>query len=163
MSRTSRSPPDQARRGRLVRAFDSLVEAKRVATLGHPTIVEAALAEFLGRGYFEPHLSKLQAELDRRYLACLEGLRATMPEGVKWSTPGGGPVLWLQFPEQVDVKRLARQVGERGVHVALASDAFFGEPHLRGIRLGYAFPSQADLATGISIVADEVRRQMRQG
>ena len=142
-------------------AVASLVQAKRVATLGHPTIVEAALSGFLGRGYFEPHLSKLQGELDRRYLVCRECLRAEMPEGVKWSTPGGGPILWLQFPEPVDVTLLAHQVTERGVLVTPAREAFFGAPHLRGLRLGYAFPCEEELTVGVSIVANEVRRQLR--
>ena len=69
---------------------------------------------------------------------------------------------WTRPVAPVDLGVLARQVRERGVLVAPASEAFFGQPHLRGIRLSYAFPNEEDLATGISIVADEVRRQLRQ-
>ena len=55
---------------------------KLSACLGLSPIVEAALCEFLDRGYYDVHLKQLQHELDRRYQNCLQLLRQTMPEGV---------------------------------------------------------------------------------
>ncbi|MFH0900963.1 MAG: PLP-dependent aminotransferase family protein [Pseudomonadota bacterium] len=140
--------------------LDSLIEAKRVATLANPTLIEAALAEFLDRGYFDAHLKAMQEELDRRYSACLEILRHTMPEGVRWTTPGGGPLLWLELPRSVDLSALRERLAQGGVAVLSSEESFFGAPHLHGFRIGYAYPKTAELERGLRTVAAEIQRQL---
>ena len=139
---------------------DAVIEAKRVATLGNPTLVEAALAEFLDRGYFDTHLAALQCELDQRYASCLAALHQTMPAAVRWTTPGGGPLLWLELPRAVKLTRLERDLAARSVAIELSTDAFFASPHLHGFKIGYAYPRPADLARGLEITAEEICRQL---
>src|SRR5262249_48534037 len=118
---------------------NSLLAAKRVATLANPTMIEAAVCEFVERGYYDTHLRTLQTELDKRYRACLEALAASMPEGVRWTSPGGGPVLWLEMPRRVDLPRLTARLKDRGVLLdPRLGEWFFGEPHLHGTRVNYA-------------------------
>jgi len=100
----------------------------------------------------------LQEALDARYRHCLEALRELMPEPVRWTTPGGGPTLWLDFPRSVNISALSRAVLARGVFVEDADSAFFGEPHLNGFRVSYAYLNETDLRRALEIVAAEVRR-----
>ena len=136
----------------------ALVAQKRLSTLGTPWLEEATLAEFLDRGYFDTHLQTLQEALDARYVRCLETLRELMPEEARWTTPGGGPTLWLDFPRQLDVTRLRKAALERGVFIEDARLQFFGEPHLNGFRISYAFVPEADLRRALEVVADEAKR-----
>jgi len=136
----------------------TLVAQKRLSTLGSPWLTEATLAEFLDRGYYDSHLGELQQTLDARYRHCLEVLRELMPGPVRWTTPGGGPTLWLDFPRSVNIPTLSRALLARGVFVEDADSAFFGEPHLNGFRVSYAYLGESDLRRGLEIVADEVRR-----
>jgi 2-aminoadipate transaminase len=131
----------------------TLVAAKRLSTLGSPPLLEATLAEFLERGYYDAHLGRLQAELDRRYQACLETLRACMPPDVRWTTPGGGPTLWLDLPRAVDLPRLRASLAARDVEVEDAAVAFAGGAHLHGFRVSYAHAPIADVRRGIEAVA----------
>ena len=104
----------------------ALVASKIASCLGLSTLVEAALFEFLDRGYYETHLKQLQAELDQRYQHCLETLRDAMPDGVKWTAPGGGPSLWIELPAGVDRKRLRDRLARQQVNISLPENAFFG-------------------------------------
>ncbi len=84
----------------------TLVAMKRLSTLGNAWITEAVVAEFLDRGYYDTHLQALQRALDTRYAACLEALDELMPDGVRWTRPGGGPTLWLELPRAIDLPTL---------------------------------------------------------
>ena len=79
-----------------------------------------------------------------------------MPEGVRWSTPGGGPTVWLEVPRDVGVSILRQKLAERGVLIEDTAAHFQGEPHLHGFRVGYAFLSQDLLRRGLERVADTI-------
>jgi DNA-binding transcriptional MocR family regulator len=135
----------------------TLVAMKRLSTLGNAWLTEAVVAEFLDRGYYDTHLAALQRALDARYAACLEALDELMPEGVRWTRPGGGPTLWLEIPRAVAYRELEAHLARRGVHVSNASAAYIGEPHLHGFRLAYAYLSEAEMRAALTIVADALR------
>jgi len=141
----------------------TLVAQKRLSTLGSPWLPEAALAEFLDRGYYDTHLAALQEALDARYRACLEALRDLMPEEVRWTTPGGGPTLWLDFPAKFELGKLRAALLARGIFVEDTTAAFFGEPHLNGFRVSYAFVPEVELRRALEVLAGEVKRLTGRG
>jgi DNA-binding transcriptional MocR family regulator len=135
----------------------TLVAMKRLSTLGNAWLTEAVVAEFLERGYYDTHLQTLQRALDARYAACLEALDELMPDGVRWTRPGGGPTLWLEIPRSVPYPALEAHLARRGVAVSNASAAFIGEPHLHGFRLAYAYLSELEMRSALTILADALR------
>jgi DNA-binding transcriptional MocR family regulator len=141
----------------------TLVAQKRLSTLGSPWLTEAALAEFLDRGYYDTHLAELQQALDARYQACLEALRELMPEEVRFTTPGGGPTLWLDFPKRVSMATLSERLLRHGVFVEDATTAFHDAPHLNGFRVSYAYVPPEKLRNALEIVAREASRLLAAG
>jgi DNA-binding transcriptional MocR family regulator len=139
----------------------TLVAAKRLSTLGCPPLLEATLAEFLDRGYYDTHLDRLQAELDRRYQACLATLREVMPPEVRWTTPGGGPTLWLDVPRAVDLRQLRQALAARAIDIEDASVAFAETSPLHGFRVSYAHAPMDDVRRGLLAVAQELERQLQ--
>lgn len=138
----------------------SLIAAKRVATLGQASLIEAALAEFLERGYYDTHLQRMQTELEARYLHALEVLRALFSEpDVRFGTPGGGPTIWLELPRTIDLARLRADALAKKVAIEDASTHFIGPAHLHGFRVGYAFLAPEVLTRSLEIVAEAVRVQ----
>ncbi len=136
----------------------TLVAMKRLSTLGNAWLPEAIVAEFLDRGYYDTHLTGLHAALDERYTACLAALDELMPDGVRWTRPGGGPTLWLELPRAVDVSALEAHLLRRGVHVSNQSAAFVGgPPHLHGFRIAYAFLPEAQMRAALTILGDALR------
>jgi DNA-binding transcriptional MocR family regulator len=139
----------------------ALLAAKRVGSLGGPTLIEAALFEFLDRGYFDQHLKKLQTALDDRYRVCLELLEKVMPDSVRWTKPGGGPILWIEIPKKVDLQDLATATAKSRVFLDMRTpDWFFGKPHLHGTKIGFAQNSIPKLQKGLEILAKEIRKRL---
>jgi GntR family transcriptional regulator/MocR family aminotransferase len=138
----------------------ALVASKAASCLGLSSIVEAVLFEFLDRGYYDVHLKQLQHELDTRYQHCLHLLRQMMPEGVQWTTPGGGPSLWLEIPARVHREQLRVRLAAKGVRVHLSDEAFFGTPHLNGFRVGYALLAPEVMQRGLEILATELQQAL---
>ncbi|MEZ4374445.1 MAG: PLP-dependent aminotransferase family protein [Polyangiaceae bacterium] len=139
-------------------AMPALLAAKRLATLGNATLMEAALAEFLDRGYYDTHLNRVQKALDERYHACLDALEELMPEGVRWTTPGGGPILWLSVPDSVNLPALAARMAEQHIRIELMPQAFVGRPHLHGFPIGYAFYPPERLRAALECLSKELSR-----
>jgi DNA-binding transcriptional MocR family regulator len=138
----------------------SLLAMKRLSTLGNVWLAEAIVAEFLARGYYDSHLAGVQRELDARYAACLAALAELMPDGVRWTRPGGGPTLWLELPRTIDLATLDARLAAREVYIERMAAAFLGEPHLNGFRVSYAFNKPEALRRGLEIVAEELRAMM---
>jgi 2-aminoadipate transaminase len=139
------------------RTIETLVHTKRVSSLAVPALVEAGLLEFLERGYYEAFLRTLHEELDARYRHCLDLLDALMPEEVRWTAPGGGPILWLDLPRAISLRDLEERMRRRGVQIVTSEDAFFGEPHLHGFRIGHAYLAPAEMARALELLARELR------
>ncbi|MFO0725537.1 MAG: PLP-dependent aminotransferase family protein [Myxococcota bacterium] len=136
----------------------TLVGMKRLGTLGNAWLTEAIVCEFLERGYYDRHLSELGQALEARYERCLEILRRLMPEDVRFTTPGGGPTLWLELPKEIDLVALAKATADRGVYIESTNNAYLGEPHLNGFRVSYAYSAPEKLERGLTILAEEIRR-----
>lgn len=135
---------------------ETLIANKRVATLANTSITEVALHEFLDRGYYDTHLQKLQAALDIRYHAALDAAREILPEYVRFSFPGGGPTLWLEFPKDIDLHWLRSSMLAKGVLFENSESHFYGKPHLHGFRMGYAFLPEKTLREALSRLAESL-------
>jgi len=96
----------------------------------------------------------------------LAALDELMPDGVKWTRPGGGPTLWLELPRTVDLDALEAYLARRGVHVSNASAAFLASgpspsgPHLHGFRVAYAYLTTEAMRAALTIVADALRQSI---
>ncbi len=138
----------------------TLVAMKRLSTLGNAWLSEAIVAEFLDRGYYDTHLAALQRALDARYAACLAALDELMPDGVRWTRPGGGPTLWLDLPRTIDYGELEAHLARRGVQITSTATAFVGAPHLHGFRIAYAYLSEDDMRRALTILGDALRHRL---
>jgi len=136
----------------------TLVAMKRLSVLGNAWLTEAVVAEFLDRGYYDTHLQSLQRALDLRYAACLAALDELMPDGVRWTRPGGGPTLWLELPREVDLVALEAHLARRSVLISNASASFVGPAHLHGFRIAYAYLSETEMRGALTILADALKR-----
>jgi DNA-binding transcriptional MocR family regulator len=88
-------------------------------------------------------------------------LREKMPDDARWTTPGGGPTLWLELPRAIPLPALAAALAARQVLIEDTTPAFFGAPHLHGFRISYAYSPIEAVRGGIAAVAEEIARLRR--
>ncbi len=117
--------------------------------IGPPLLPQAMLLEFIERGYFEPNLDRVRAELRARRDAMLEALAAEMPEGAHWSRPEGGYFLWLDLPRGVGCDVLAAKGLEAGVETVRGTDFYAGPGGEESIRLAFSFVSTDEIREGV--------------
>lgn len=111
---------------------------QKVSPLAVPAVIEQTLFEFLDRGFYDIHLKYIQTELDQRYKNSFNLLRKLMRQRIKWTTPGGGPTLWLELPMSYDIPTVIEKVAKKNILIQSGDTAFFGRPHMHGFKIGYA-------------------------
>lgn len=111
--------------------YAPLLAAHRLRTLCGPTVMQAALAEFLRRGDRERHLERVLPVFHDRREVLLRSLAEYMPRGTQWIDPAGGLCVWLTLPEGASTDETYRAALAEGVSVA-PGDRFMPRPTARG-------------------------------
>lgn len=141
----------------------ALTRRKQASDLISSPLLQAALAEFLRRGYYDSHLKKVR-ELYRlrRDVAC-QTLEDLLPD-CRFYVPQGGLSIWLQLPAEVEEAELFLQARKRGVVVA-PGEAFFNRSQPRGyLRLSFTSLNKAKFRQAVSVLKDlmDVQKRARQ-
>jgi 2-aminoadipate transaminase len=140
---------------------EPLVEAVEASILENyvsPSIfVQAALAEFVSGGFFEPNLARVRDGLLDRRDAMLSALARELPEGALWNQPDGGYFLWLDLPAGVDAADLLARATESGVTFVKGADFYLAGGGENALRLAFSFATPAEIDQGISILGGLVR------
>jgi DNA-binding transcriptional MocR family regulator len=142
------------------RTLPALLQSKKLSINGPPMMIEETLFEFLEQGYYDEYLRRVQVEVAARYRHCLKAMRSLLPESVRWTLPGGGPLLWLELPRQVSLEAVIEELARRQVLVSPPAPAFASTPHLHGFMIGYAFPDRSEMTTAIELLADVLKKQL---
>jgi 2-aminoadipate transaminase len=106
------------------RIQERLVAAKQSADLFTSSLMQRALAEYLGAGHLDHHLARVRQTYRTRRDAMLEGLARYMPAGAHWSTPRGGLCLWVRLSSGVSTVQLYLTAIDCGVAFAVGSVFF---------------------------------------
>jgi len=142
-------------------AIERLRLVKQMTDLHTDQLAQAALAEFLKRGLFQKHLTRMRKIYTDRLNALDEALRKNMPEGVRWTRPEGGMAFWLELPAGFDASELMIHARERGVLFAPGRYFYVQSPMPNTLRLGFANLNEKQIARGVTVLADLLRVEMR--
>jgi DNA-binding transcriptional MocR family regulator len=142
-------------------AIERLRLVKQTTDLHTDQLAQATLAEFLRRGYFAKHLTKMRKVYASRLDALDEALRKHMPEETRWERPDGGMCLWLELPPGFDASELLIHAKERGLLFAPGRYFYVQAPLPNTLRLGYANLDEKELARGAATLAELLRIEMR--
>jgi 2-aminoadipate transaminase len=139
---------------------DKLVLAAESAVLCHPSFSQLTVREYLATQPWQEQIKGFRELYRERRDATLDALERLMPDGCRWTRPGGGFYVWLQMPDGVDAKAmLPRAIAARVAYVP--GTGFYADGSGRQFaRLCYAFPTPDLIREGVRRLASVVEGEI---
>jgi 2-aminoadipate transaminase len=139
---------------------EKLVIASEAQILCPSAFAQAAVAGYLSGMPWREQLKTYREIYRDRRDALLESLAAQMPEGTRWTRPGGGLFVWATLPDGLDAKAMVpRALGARVAYVP--GTGFFadgsGASHLR---LNFSFCAPDRIREGVRRLAGVVEQEL---
>jgi 2-aminoadipate transaminase len=114
--------------------------------------VANTLAAYCQQGLLEPHIDRLCQVYRERRDAMLAALAAHMPDGVRWTRPGGGFFIWLSLPQPLRAADVVRRARDSQLLIPVG-DPFFAEQTTgQYLRLAFSYVTPAKIEEGIEIL-----------
>ena len=142
------------------RAIEALMALKRASDLGGSALLQAALAEFVGRGDYDRHLVRVRKQVRARRDALLEALAKHLPEGSRFTRPEGGWQVWVELPEGCDSEDLFRQALRNKISLGPGTLFSASDRYRNCIRLGCAEPWSPRVQQAVARLGDLIRKQL---
>jgi DNA-binding transcriptional MocR family regulator len=140
---------------------NKLVQLKTAQNFCSAPLPALTIADFLKNGGYEHHLRALRHAFQVQVRQMREALLAQLPHESRISNPGGGFVLWVELPKQVDTLTLFHQARHAGISIApghLFSPAAEFKHHLR-ISCGHPWDHAMEKA--VAQLARMIQHQLR--
>jgi DNA-binding transcriptional MocR family regulator len=99
-----------------------MVRHCRINMLGHNTVVQAGVADFIKTGQYRKHLNIVRGMLFENISSYQKLLQECLPDGSAISQPSGGMVLWIQVPGLNTDKLLE---GAEKLNIEIRAGSFF--------------------------------------
>jgi DNA-binding transcriptional MocR family regulator len=91
---------------------------KNISTVGNALLPQMMVAEFLQTGGYDHYLRGIRKAFGQQVQVTSRAIGKYFPEGTKVTRPGGGIVLWVEMPAQVDALELYQKALEKNISVA---------------------------------------------
>lgn len=124
------------------RAVERVGRVARSMNAGSPTLLQAAVADFIGQGHFARHLKRMRALYGERRVLIVHALEQAFGERLIVDLPPGGIQFAVQFAEgpdgPVDDVAVAARAREAGLAVLPLSIWYANGRARRGLVMGFA-------------------------
>jgi DNA-binding transcriptional MocR family regulator len=139
---------------------DKLVLAAESAILCHSSFAQLLVRDYLRH---QPWLEQIGIFRDlyrRRRDAMLAAFELFMPEGCRWTTPGGGFYVWLGLPGGLDSRAMLPRAVSAHVAYVPGTGFYADGSGQRHIRLSYCFPSPDRIGQGVRRLAEVLEAEI---
>ena len=141
-------PPDLAERCRT---------ALSVTGQFAPLVLQAALADFIGEGYFFRHLNRMRRLYGQRRATFLGLFREHLDDWLDPVDGRAGIQIAATFRRPVDERAVVARAAPADINIAPLSLYFVGEPTLRGLLMGYASVTEPEMRRAFRHLRDILR------
>jgi DNA-binding transcriptional MocR family regulator len=139
--------------------IDRLRQAKEISDLHTDQLSQAVLLEFAESGRLEAHHARVLQAGAERLEATLEGCRAFLPAGTRWTRPEGGMNVWARLPEPLDAEELLPRARKEGVAYLPGRLFAVSRREPGALRLSFAGLPSAQIRAGLEILGRVFSRE----
>jgi DNA-binding transcriptional MocR family regulator len=100
------------------RYLEQIIHMKYMGTGSTATQPQMAVADFMAKGFYLPHVRRMRSQYQRNRDRFMEWVSCYFPQGTRMSHPQGGFMLWIELPEHCDTQRLNRLLEHQKVQIA---------------------------------------------
>lgn len=144
------------------RFHEELIWEKRIHSHSSSSLPQLCLARFLEIGRYQAHLGKLRNNLHTNMLKYGQLFLDAFPEGVRFLSPKGGMVYWIQMPKEVDARILFGQAQQDGIVIS-PGPIFASRPGFEHcFRLSFSSPIDPSIEIAIDKLGYMIRKLLDQ-
>ncbi len=139
-----------------------LILIKKSSDLYTSPILQAAVLEYLRRGFFKKLIKKKVLSLKKKSELMHKTMEEFFPPEASWKRPSGGVYQWVEIPHSID--SLSLFIKSRDKRVIFSPDRFFcvEEWQRNGFRLSFATVTEDEIFRGIKIIGDLMKQMLIQ-
>jgi 2-aminoadipate transaminase len=135
----------------------SMTALKRAMDITCPPLTQEMASQLIRSGEYDRHLEAVREFYRKRRYIVLAALEKHMPDGVKWTRPGGGFQLWAELPSGYSSIALYLKTVEKGVAFMPGPMQDINHRFPGAIRICYSNVTPEEIEKGISIMGRSVR------
>ena len=125
---------------------------------GSPELYQAAVAQYIREGQYEPHLRRMRQIFEERRNYLLEVCRREFGDwGVFSSGEQGMHVVFTFKNQNIDDHAVQRLCLEQGVETRHLSSFYHEQPPLKGLVLGFGFFNESQILSAVSRIGFVLR------
>jgi DNA-binding transcriptional MocR family regulator len=146
--------------------IDDALREKFIAMKGFEDVTsnvvsQAIIHRFCTRGYFKAHLNRVRKNYRERRDVMIKALKEHFPSFVRYSKPDGGLVIWVSFPDDVDLNYVFEKSIRRGIIFCPGSLFYPSRKGNNEMRLGFAPNTPEKIIEGVSILGKILKTDLR--
>lgn len=129
-------------------------QLKLASSIHTNTLLQLAIAQYLGGGGAEHHLRRLRQALGAQVADYAHAVAQLFPAGTRVSRPRGGHLLWIELQPRTDTMELARRALARRIGIVPGRVFSAGDTFGHCFRLNCGFPLRGGLEQSLAILAE---------
>lgn len=144
--------------GEILAKYNFMAQA---AALQASTEAQLVVSKFIDMYDLDEHVAAIKDCYRKRRDVMLETMQKEFPPEAKFTFPNGGLFTWVELPDYIDTKEMAKQCLERNV-AYVPGDGFFPDAgHNNCLRLNYSNMPEEKIVKGMTILGEVIKANIK--
>ena len=144
--------------GEILKKYNFMAQA---ASLQASTEAQLVCSKFIDMFDLDEHVNTIKANYAKRRDAMMRTMEREFPPEAKFTHPNGGLFTWVELPEYINTKEMAKQCLEQNVAYVPGDGFFPDEGHNNCIRLNYSKLNEEEIEKGMTILGQIIKANLK--